>query len=155
MSRKKYRLKKIEGNFFDLSERKIELNIPVTIPNMDFKEAANISSDDLNAILVRIQGRDRNCTPNVPSVHSISQTLFFDDYNIIDQRLENDPLLAVIIFNNDTPFEVDLPYFEEVVKNSSDVSELINEIRDDNLCNKKDKPFQPREQDGDVIGGNQ
>ncbi len=156
MPRRKYRLRKEEGNFINLDKEEVSLNIPVTETGMTYQQVERISSEDINAILVRIQGGPNN-TPDDPVIDYISENLSFKEINIEKRRFERDPYLLVVIFNNMEELTTDdIECFKQEVEDSRHYSEAEEKVRYKKRCQKIGiDPFQPREQDGDVIGGNQ
>lgn len=156
MERKKYRLRKEEGNFIDFGNETIELNIPVTDERLIYQYARGIPNEKWNAILVWIKGSPKP-TPDEPVTNGITASLTFSEIGISKSEFQEDPYLLVIIFNNtEEPLQ---DYVDCLINEVGHARHYLN-ARDKIRVEKKCKvlgmiPLQPREQDGDVIGGNQ
>lgn len=157
MKKKKYRLKKKEGNFYDINKNEIYFNIPVTLPGLKIEECYNISSNELNVFLAWIKSKEADCSPNTePKFRAKWNKKSFNDLEgkpFDAQRLTEDPILTVLIFYSQSLSQNEKDDFEQNVIDSMDPTDLIIKIRESNPC-KKGYPFRPAEQDGDVIGGN-
>lgn len=161
---RRYRLCDTIRNNFALKNNvvRIKLNIPVTSDDLKLNAIKDISNDSLNAILVHLKGNP-SCTPIIPVSKFISVDTVLVELNRHRSRLQNHDSLLVYIYNNDNS---DLPRtndFSRVFRNAKSYSEAIELIRRGSSCNNKGEPkpglqdslyFQPKEQDGDVIGGN-
>jgi hypothetical protein len=122
---------------------------------LKYERAVNISSTVLNAILIHLKG-DSKCTPKKPVIDSIETKIKFKDVGIDPTRIQNDPNLLVVIFNNETLKQEDTVEFRLVVNGSQNYNEALEEILAGNKgCPEDviDPILQPREQNGDVIGG--
>jgi len=157
MSRKKYRLKKKDGNFYNLSRREIHLDIPVTVEGLKIDDCYNVSSDELNAFLVWIKSPGVDCSPDTDAIYSAKwDEKSFDKVKgpaVENQGLIDDSILSIIVFYSESIESAKVDEFRFKVKNSSDPIDLISKIRKSSPCNKV-RPEKPEEQDGDVIGGN-
>ena len=147
---RKYRLK---NSYFNLSRKKIELDIPVTDNTLTYQDSKNISSTEINAILIWIKGENGICTPNTTPTGNIIEEITFEYLNLTVAQLRGYPLLAVIVFNNDSLKESDIKYFRDIIGSSKDIVDAITNVRKDTLCNTDFTPFVHIEQDGDVSGG--
>ena len=157
----RYRLHNKRKNFFDLKKDRIKLIIPVTDKSLDYGGVVNISSDSINAILVWIHGDDAYtaCKPIKRKVRKkrikISEILGLERNKLKDS-------LVVAIFNNDTCKEEDIKRFRDTIKKASSYIKAVEKLNEYNSCkgveaikNWKDNSMEmPKEEGGDVIGGN-
>lgn len=163
MKGKRYRLKSKNGNMLSKKRKKMIFSIPVTENDMSYEECHNISSKEtgLNAILIRIKG-SCNLTPKEPVVDSIKGKINLKKKNFDIKRLKEDPLMLVCIYNNcDKLSSAEIEYFKCLVSSYDDYPEATIAIRGEVSCGgynpneiKDGSEKKPREQDGDVIGGN-
>ncbi|MEM8762376.1 MAG: hypothetical protein AAGD88_01095 [Bacteroidota bacterium] len=162
---RRYQLCDTIRNNFTLKNNvvRIKLNIPVTSDDLKLNAIKDISNDSLNAILVHLKGNP-SCTPLAPVSKFIPVDTVLSELNRYRTRLQNHDSLLVYIYNNDNS---DLPRtndFSRVFRNAKSYSEAIELIRRGSRCDEQGEPkpelkdslliLQPKEQDGDVIGGN-
>lgn len=154
MEGKRYRLRKQDRNYFSRSGKTIFLNIPVTKKkeNINFEEPIiDISSKKINAILVKLKGDEFN-TPDQPVKYKVPIRVRSELVQIKPANLKRDGLLVVGIFYDADPLTADtIDIFRRAIIDADfDYHEAVTKLRDKFLL----KSEKPKENDGDVIGGN-
>ncbi|MDF0717005.1 hypothetical protein PY092_12655 [Muricauda sp. 334s03] len=148
----KYSLCDKEQNYFYFKEDKVwvKLNIPVTSNDLELDTLRSISTESINAILVHLKGGEK-CTPQTPIKKFITVDEPVEELNRYSTRMRDHDKLLVYIFNDQSGIEI------TKIQGINDYKFAKDKIRRESKCPSVnlDEPLQPKEQDGDVIGGNQ
>ncbi|AZQ59987.1 hypothetical protein EJ994_14705 [Maribacter sp. MJ134] len=150
--KKRYRLRKKDGNYFSGSAKTIFLKIPVTSETLKFEEpVVNISTSLMNAVLVKLIGDESPTLPQ-PVVKEISIKFKSEDIKLIPKNLKRDGFLVVAIYNDSNQLDTEtIEIFKQIIIDSeSDYIEAVSRLRQKFEVKIK----KPKENDGDVIGGN-
>ena len=142
---------------------RVKLNIPVTSDDLEFQAIKTVPNDFLNIIVVHLRG-DSICTSIKPVSKFIPIDTVLPELNRYRNRLRSQDSLLVYIYNDDSNDSPTTDEFSRVFSDAKSYSEAIELIRRGSRCNQQGEPkpgfedelyiFQPKEQDGDVIGGN-
>jgi len=86
---------------FSISENKLYLSIPVASDEYEIIEEADVSSNDINALLVRVSDSTTN-PMSAPVKHTIVKQYQLDNLGLTMSELENDEKLIVMTLNSTT-----------------------------------------------------
>ncbi|WP_228235132.1 hypothetical protein [Allomuricauda sp. M10] len=157
---KKYQLCDSLRNYFTIEneEVRIKLHIPVTSDSLQLVAIKNMPNKNINAIMVHLKG-GVNCTPVEPIIDFIEIDTVIHFSNSDLTRLQGDNKLLIYIYNNQDELQ------STKIDGIGSYEDALRKIREESLCNDRVETsaalrdtliiFQPKEQDGDVIGGNQ
>lgn len=150
---KKYQLCDSTRNYFSIKDGKVrvKLNIPVTSDSLKLDTIINISTDSINAVLVHLKG-NAVCTPPAPITKFISIDTIVNDLTQYRTRIQKHNKLLVYIYNNQNRSG------STNITGLKDYQSALAKIKRESYCPTgvaTDYDKQPKEQDGDVIGGNQ
>nr|WP_321227635.1 hypothetical protein [uncultured Psychroserpens sp.] len=133
---------------FSVDDDRITLFIPVTVKNLTIRNVENITTNNINAILVRVDNNISSSTPESPIVEVIEGTYKISSLNLNKEKLKLHKKLKVIVLHD----------------NATDLSNHINGYKDclktqtgyvKENCPSKPKfaPPRPNEDGGDIIVG--
>ena len=134
---------------FDLDEEKLHLSIPVASTDYGIKEEHDVSSNDINALLVRVSDGTQRSSFDLPIKHTIVQKYNLDSLGLSMSELENDEELIIITLNSDQEVsDDDLDSLSTCISglNSYDRNACLRSFR---LNDDK----RPNEKDGNIIIG--
>ncbi|MFD1064040.1 hypothetical protein ACFQ1Q_12355 [Winogradskyella litorisediminis] len=132
---------------FSVQNKSINIFIPVTDENLKIKSFTNISSSNVNAILIRVSNNSDAETKKTPITHVIEAKFKFDDFNISSARLNQDKKLKVMVLNENTrDISTQTTYYKKCI-------ESVNRYEKLDCRLPTIKPFKPNEDGGDIITG--
>jgi hypothetical protein len=142
----RYSLDNKKENYFNVKNDKIFVYIPITENKLYIEQVVNVSSNNLNSIVIVLNGNQGDKTNGKPITGYIKSEILISKIKGLDiKKLEKHDSLKVFIIHDDAFKKDDLKkYFIECVKNDGT-------IYTDNIC--KGIPKKPREQEGDIITG--
>lgn len=143
------------NNYFDLKEMTLNLKIPLTNNNLRMNRdyIVNISSKNYSAVFINLGGNHGFPTDTLPIRGYLRCKIPFERIKgkpLDTTKLRRDGKLIVYVIHDDNPSCL-LPYFKNCVQHLSDYIWIGCDI--EGVCKFKDE--EPKEQNGDVIGGNQ
>ncbi len=151
-SSKRYRLADKKKNYFSLEENVIKLAIPVSDPGLRFQKAVDISSANIDAILIWLDGTRTYGECKVKK--EIKKSINIDKLTGLKRNhLKESKKMVVAFFNNDTFTEADTKEFKKLIASAVSYEAAVEALNKDNDCNTRGA-YQPRESGGDILGGN-
>ncbi|OUR96074.1 hypothetical protein A9Q86_16475 [Flavobacteriales bacterium 33_180_T64] len=132
---------------FSVKDDRLTLFIPVTEKNLDIKDVKNISTNNINAILIRIDNNVNRSTPEKPIVKIIKKTYSISYLKLDTTKLKSHKKIKVIILHdNATDLTTHANKYKTCLKTQTDY------IKDNCLGIYKSAP-RPNEDGGDIIVG--
>ena len=167
---------KDKANKFYVGKKIVELAIPVTNEKVmvDKERIFNVSSKEINALLVVLDGNNGQKTKKTPVINHIKCSIPFKNIKKkgmqFRSRLRKDKKMLIIVVHDDIVGKKEitnycyLKYIKDKVDQYRDYKDVsqnweLNLYKfscgDETLDLREDKRLKPREDDGDVIGGNE
>jgi hypothetical protein len=148
-----------ELNTIDNKYENINLQIPVTNEFLKIVDVVNISSNNINAILVLVNGNEGDPTCGQPLTHFITSNLKVAKIDGLRITNSNKKLLVIVFHDDEFYSNNETANFVQYVKNCSDYEKCASDIMSQPpLCDKKymlDKDgnaiFLPREKGADIL----
>ena len=143
------------NNVFSIDDNTINMRIPVTTNNMEVIGVTNVSSSNLNAIIVHLDGNNGGATIGIKATHIIEVEFPLKKIFLKTTKLEADKKIIVKVLHDNDVATVN--QMTQCLKKciEQDMSNY-SEYNKDCMCNEKIlKDEQPKEVDGSILkGGN-
>jgi hypothetical protein len=162
--KRRYRLDDKTNNYFNLGANRIIIQVPVTSKKLRMTNyVKNVSSDEINAVLVWIKSRDIDSTPCTGDFSNRTRKIRMSKLKGLKEQLQNsndNKLLVLFFIDDEEPDYRKENYFRKMVREANSYEEAVNKVNQGN-CNQENSfykdledYFKPAESGGDVIGGN-
>ncbi|MFC0605317.1 hypothetical protein [Winogradskyella pulchriflava] len=132
---------------FSIKEDRLTVFIPVTDDKLKIEHYRDISTPDINALLIRISNSSDNDTKELPITKVIKKDFSIKSLNLDENELSKDKKIKIIILNeNNSDISAHTAFYHNCLK-------TINKYSKSSCLMPKNDFIKPNEDGGDIITG--